>query len=253
MKPLRIGFVLGLAFAMFLALGQIATAAPSTGYDIAFDGYCDGMHLEYPSIGLGTTETVDGYHTGCIGGGLFGTTSEDPNATHITTNYGGCCLYEFLIKANGTWILFAQSGNEIFQQNSGTWSFGTPDGTGPASASKHRTASMPDAASSSYNIRFDGYCDGMQLVSPSAGEGTKATVDGHHTGCISGGLFGTASASPEAAHITTNYGGGSLFQFLVNVDRTWEIFAIDGDQIYLINAGTWSPGLPLGSGPAAAG
>jgi hypothetical protein len=251
MKLLRVGFVLGLAFAMFLALSQLASAAPTTGYDIMFDGYCDGMHLEHPSLGLGTSATIDGHHTGCVSGGVFGTTSQNPAASHITTNYGGCCLYEYFVKANGTWTLYAESGNEIFQQNSGTWSFGTPVGVGPASASVHHIV-RPDAGPI-YNISFDGYCDGLHLVYPSAGEGTTVTVDGYHTGCISGGLFGTASQVSEAAHITTNYGGCCLYHFLVNVDRTWTIYAINGDLIFVINAGTWSPGLPNGTGPAAAG
>ena len=76
MKTGRIGLGLGLACAMIVAVGQIpASAAPNAALDIHFDGYCDGMHLNIPSLGQGTSGTVDGDHTGCVTGGFEGTVS----------------------------------------------------------------------------------------------------------------------------------------------------------------------------------
>src|SRR5512132_3329191 len=95
----RYSLAVGLILTMSVAAGQVAAAAPSTTLDIHFDGYCDGMHLNVPSIGLGTTGTVDGDHTGCITGGFEGSFS---GGAHITTEYGGLVepLLHFVIFIN---------------------------------------------------------------------------------------------------------------------------------------------------------
>ena len=111
------------------------------------------------------------------------------------------------------------------------------------------------APRSSLDIVFDGYCDGMHLSLPSQGLGSPGTVDGDHTGCISGGFEGTTSSSPKAAHITTEYGNfvEPLLHFLVGANHTWTIYSISGDLQTFVNSGTWSPGTPRGDGPRSAG
>jgi hypothetical protein len=86
---------------LILASGGTASAA---GVDTRFDGYCDGLHLEVPSAGLGADFTVDGYQTGCVSGGVFGTAkgeSVGAGAQFVT-------IPEFethtIINKNATWV-----------------------------------------------------------------------------------------------------------------------------------------------------
>jgi hypothetical protein len=245
---------------LVMAFSQVAAAETSApAYDISFDGYCDGMHLNIPSLGLGTPDTVDGQHTGCITGGLFGTKSTSPNAAHITTPYGGAANppFHFVVNANHTWTIYQDSGGGvIYTVNSGTWSFGPPRGTGSPSGAGGSVAAA-STARPAYDISFDGYCDGMHLNIPSVGLGTPNTVDGQHIGCISGGLIGSKTTAPNAAHITTNYQDfwPQGIQFLVNANHTWRVYYdAGGGTIGLLNSGTWSFGPPRpGAARAAAG
>jgi hypothetical protein len=241
--------VVGLVLAMSVAAGQVAAAAPSTSLDISLDGYCDGLHINTPSIGLGTAGTVDGYHTGCVSGGFEGTFAR---GAHITTEYGGLVepLLHFVINTDHTWTIYGISGDLITLVNSGTWSPGPPSGTGPAAGLAHQAKPIA-APSASIDISFDGYCDGLHINSPSIGLGTTGTVDGDHTGCISGGFVGTFA---RGARISTDYGGGvpTLYHIVINTNHTWTIYGISGELQTLINSGTWSPGPPSGTGPAAA-
>ena len=137
MKTGRIGLGLGLACAMIVAVGQIpASAAPNAALDIHFDGYCDGMHLNIPSLGLGTPGTVDGDHTGCVTGGFVGTTASSTKGARISTDYGGFApqLYHFQVNADKTWTIYSISGDLQTYVNSGTWSPGPPTGVGQAAA-----------------------------------------------------------------------------------------------------------------------
>src|SRR6266508_3992710 len=127
MKAKRIGIILGLVSAMILALSQLAAAAPNNTLDITFDGYCDGMHLNFPSAGVGLPGTVDGDHTGCVTGGFEGTSSSRPKGFHISTTYGGAvALFHIRVNANRTWAIYGISGDLITFVNSGTWSPGPP-------------------------------------------------------------------------------------------------------------------------------
>src|SRR5439155_18036488 len=68
-------FVLAAALVAGTAPAAMAStpALTTRAEDISFDGYCDGLHLNFPSQGLpGTPFTVDGYQTGCGSGGVFG-------------------------------------------------------------------------------------------------------------------------------------------------------------------------------------
>jgi len=245
---------------LVMGFSQVAAAgAPAPAFDISFDGRCDGMRLNIPSVGLGTPDTVDGQHTGCVLGGLFGTKSTTPNAVHITTPYGGGASppYHFVVNQDRTWTIYQDGGGGVITiVDSGTWSPGPPRGTGsPAGAAGSKAAAS--SQSPPRDIHFDGYCDGMRVNIPSVGLGTPDTVDGMHTGCIFGGLIGTKTIAPNAAAITTNYQGfwPQGIQFHVNSNRTWKIYYdTGGGTIGLLNQGTWSPGPPgQGAGKPAAG
>src|SRR5439155_2970701 len=96
-------------------------------------------------------------------------------------------------------------------------------------------------------ISLDGYCDGMHLVSPSAGLGTRGTVDGNRTGCASDGLMGSKSKinNMRGTYVVSFF--ADLFvwiQAAIFPDQTWIQFAVSDYQIYILNSGTWSPGPP---------
>ena len=257
MKTRQSFLVLGVVFGMMLALGQVASAAPSTTLDIVFNGFCDGMHINVPSIGLGTAGTLDGDHTGCATGGFEGTTSASPRAFHITTTYGGQVpLLHYQVNANHTFAVYGISGDLETLVNSGTWSPGTPHADRGMASGRAPSRAVAAQPTTSIDIMFDGYCDGLHLNLPSLGLGSPGTVDGDHTGCISGGFVGTSSSRSKGAHLSTDYGGfdPQLLHIVVGADHTWTIYSIFGDAQTFINSGTWSPGTPKGDGrPAAAG
>jgi hypothetical protein len=259
LKARSLGIATCLALATVLALSQLAVAAPTLSLDITFDGYCDGMHLNIPSLGLGSAGTVDGDHTGCVTGGFEGTTSSTPAGAHITTTYGGLVtpLLHFFIGKNHTWTIYGISGDLETLVNSGTWSSGGPKATGGMPAGLARAGSPATAPTATLDITFDGFCDGMHLNIPSVGLGSAGTVDGDHTGCVTGGFVGTTSSkpSPVRAHISTDYGGlvPTLLHYVVMANHTWAVYGINGDLQTLVNSGTWSAGQPRGFGRPSAG
>lgn len=241
-----------------VVFSPVAAAAPATGTDIMFDGYCDGLHLEIPSIGLPATEfSVDGYQTGCASGGIFGLAKP----SHRTGAYGLTKGTEFLtvpgygthtvIKRDNTWIHYGLSGSQIFLLNSGTWSVGIARGRSgePSAASRAGAAASSTGVDNVNNLIFDGYCDGMELVSPSSGLGTAGTVDGHRTGCASDGLMGSQSAVAGVgrSYAVSFFADGVFWlETAIFPDQTWVHYAGDGDLIYVLNSGTWRPGIPQG-------
>jgi len=135
MKVVRILSAVGaLALAATALNASLATAAaPAASYDISFDGYCDGLHLNIPSVGLpGTAQSVDGDQTGCLTGGVFGQARANPT----TGRYGVTKGSEFVtipgfstftvVKRDHTWVHYSISGDTIYVLNSGTWSAGPP-------------------------------------------------------------------------------------------------------------------------------
>lgn len=256
MRSVRISLSIGLALAMVLALGQLtASASPLIAADIVFDGFCDGMHLNIPSTGLGTAATVDGYQTGCLSAPIVGTTSTKPSAAHITTDSGAAgAAFHYLINANHTFAAYDASG-PLFFVTSGTWSAGTArrGATGRASSASGARTTAPGGTAGGYDISFNGYCDGMHLYVPSAGVGTANTVDGYHTGCITGGFGGTTSRKPKALRLSDTYGGTALYAWQINADHTWAAYTQDAGVIVIAGLGSWSPGTPpptRGAGPA---
>jgi hypothetical protein len=106
----------------------VSHAGPLMGWtrtvDIAFTGYCDGLHLVINP----TTGVVTGNMTGCDSGAVFGIVS-----SLISTNYkgGGAAVVirdtqfqtQKVIRDNGTWTYYGDDGGVV---SSGTWTKGTP-------------------------------------------------------------------------------------------------------------------------------
>jgi len=226
-----------------------ASAAPTKSYDIAFDGYCDGLHLEFPSLGFGTKQTVDGDQTGCVSGGIFGEANSSGSTAYLTVP--GFSTFTTVNK-NHTWVHYGFNGNLIFVLNSGTWSYGTPLGHGAVASNTPRAAKAfgADRGVNDLDLVFDGYCDGMHLVNPSAGLGTPDTVDGYRTGCSFESLIGaTATVNNQAGTYVVTFLTGSLWvQTAIFPNHYWIHYSVSGDQIFLLNFGTWSNAIAGGAG-----
>jgi hypothetical protein len=257
-------FVVAAALTMALTSVGAVSAAPLKGVDITFDGYCDGLHLNMPSVGLpGSAYTVDGDQTGCVSGGVFGTAKASANG-----HYGVTKGTEFVtipgyathtvIDSNYRWVHYAESGNLIYVLNAGTWSLGPPDARVgvPSSTPRAGPTATFGPRDKTRNIIFDGYCDGMSLVSPSAGLDVARTVDGNRTGCSADGLFGSKSLidGQEATYVVSFFADGATWiQTAVFPDHTWIHFSASGDVIYILNSGTWSYSTRPGTGPSSTG
>jgi hypothetical protein len=235
--------------ALALALAPLGASAGtlSGAFDLHFDGYCDGLHLNFPSLGLGQMGTVDGDQTGCVTGGVFGSVRVPVKQTYLTVP--GFSTFT-VINQDHTWIHYGLNGNLIYVLNSGTWSPGPPTDTRAPSSFAHATPhAKPFVPATTTDINFDGYCDGMEFIAPSAGLGTPGTVDGNRTGCASDPLMGahTHVNGTLAFVVTFNNGGSGMWiQTVVYADGTWVHYAANGDLIYVLNSGTWSMGTPGG-------
>jgi hypothetical protein len=98
------------------------------------------------------------------------------------------------------------------------------------------------------DVAFDGYCDGMHLVSDGLGH-----VIGNSTGCVTDPVFGydgKVKTKGKGVVVDAAYAAGLIWN-LTN-SGTFEIYAADGT---FINAGTWTAGIPplapQGARPAA--
>ena len=216
-------------------------AAPLRTYNITFDGYCDGLQLIFPSAGLGNSQTVDGHQTGCVAGPIFGQAATDKTEGFVTIP--GFQTFTDLHE-NHTWTHYGLIGNQIYIVNSGTWSFGSPIANrGLPSNTPRAGLATPFRPTTTTDILFDGYCDGMELISPSQGLGTPGTVDGNRTGCASDPLMGATSNinSMNAFAVTFNNDqSGMWIQTGIFSDHTWIHYSNNGNQIYVLNSGTWS-------------
>ena len=116
MKTVHLAFV-----AAALAFGLPAQAGvlyPTRTIDIAFDGYCDGMHLTINH----STGLVSGTATGCLSNVLTGV------AGGLSKIGAGVAVMStgllFVIDDNGkNWVIYGADGSVI---NSGTYSVGVP-------------------------------------------------------------------------------------------------------------------------------
>jgi hypothetical protein len=228
---------------LFPAAAFAASAAPASTLNIQFDGYCDGMSLTTPSAGLGSRETVDGDQTGCVTGGIFGTTSAFKDQYFMTVpTYGTFTV----VGMNHTWVHYALQGNQIYVLNNGTWSPGTPKAAPGTASSFARPATVTESSvpANTFDIMFDGYCDGFELNSPSAGLGYQGTVDGNRIGCAADGLMGASTRLHSDGAIAVGYyaDGTTWIETVVMLSGTWIHFSVSGDLIYILNSGTWSYG-----------
>jgi hypothetical protein len=118
------------------------------------------------------------------------------------------------------------------------------------------TAALPATAastspSSSVDITFDGYCDGLTVTMPSAGLGKKGTVDGTQIGCESGQpFFGQAVPKRRKYGVTrgTEFITLDAYGFFVSLrkDNTFSFYSYggSGNEIFEALTGTWSLGTP---------
>ncbi len=121
--------MLTLAVGATFILPQTAKAeSPSriVVYDIQFDGFCDGMHMELDT----ETKVVTANRTGCDSGSMEGTYK--PQKVKLIDNN-----YNLLVRISSdyTWVYYDFNGN-LF--NSGTWSPGTPSAPSGTSSSTSR-------------------------------------------------------------------------------------------------------------------
>ncbi len=257
--------LLTVTFALVALLLGRAAPASAAGYEIHFVGYCDGLHLEVPSLGLGGY-TVDGHLTGCNGGrvlgiakpNLAGQYGPDKGKEYVTVpSYN----FLFVVNKNKTWASYYVEENRMKRYRAGTWGWGLP-AAGPGMPS---SMYKPDAAArsavqeqdvsiqSAKDITFNGFCDGMHLVSPSKGLGKRNTVDGYRTGCMSDGLMGFKDKinGQRGTYVVMFHAteAAAWLQAVIFPDKTWRVFGANvNNQIYQVNAGTWragTPGLPL--------
>jgi hypothetical protein len=240
------------------AIAASAVPAGASTTNISLDGYCDGMSLNIPSIGYGTTDTTDGYRTGCESAALFGV-----NRPNLSNVYGVRKGTEYLTSLDGyfwqisrkghTWTVFGYNGNQIYVVNSGTWSLGAP-AADAVRASSVATGARSAAAVQPYaarDISFDGYCDGLHIVTPSAGLATKTTIDGYSINwdCVgsNGPMIGARTTidgytKTFVASVSEN---GTFYQFIIFPNNHWVLLGSDGSQIVLVNSGTWTAGAPV--------
>jgi hypothetical protein len=241
-------FVLAVATVIAAAPLAVASAAPLKSYDITFDGYCDGLHIEYPATGFGTKQTADGYQTGCVSGGIFGEANSSGSMAMLTIP--GFSTFTTVSK-DRTWVHYGFNGNEIYVLNSGTWSYGTPLAKGRvASNTRHAPAAVKGFKGiNDLDLTFDGYCDGMHLVNPSAGLGTPTSVDGYRTGCSSESLIGaTATVNNQAGTYVVTFNVGFWVQTAIFPNHYWIHYWGVGNEIFVLNYGTWSNAIAQGTG-----
>jgi hypothetical protein len=264
----------GTALAGSLALALlpvgVASATPAgsgvqASYDIAFDGYCDGLHLAIPSTGLGAVGTLDGSQTGCVSDSAFGRATPNKRGKYGVTKgtefvqYATPAAFAYftVVRNDLTWTHYILGpGNTETVLNSGTWHLGTPAAArGVPSASAAAKAAV-GAASVAPQLRadivFDGYCDGLSLRTPSAGLHTKGTLDGVSTGCYAEGVIGaSATVAGTSNWMVGVIRGGVSYQYWVLGDFTWVVYGTAGGVITVVNSGTWSYGTPVAGAKAS--
>jgi hypothetical protein len=259
-----------------LALGLVpigaaapAAAAPAVAQDITFDGYCDGLHLNIPSAGLGTVGTIDGTTTGGCADpiGIFGEASPNRFGKLGVTTGNEYVQYEdpaisvfTVVKKNHTWTHYVLDAGHLLVLNYGTWSLGAGARTASRVSSMSAAAAKPQAADllalhARIDIAFTGHCDGMRLRIPSAGLGTAGTIDGKSTGCETEPVMGAvATIDGQRDWVTGVVDGGTVpLQYAILADRTWVLYRGSGGAISVLGSGAWTYGTPVGQGVTSRG
>ena len=266
---------LALLSAMALAVAPLgavpAAAAPTRVVEIAFDGFCDGMSINIPSSGLGTRFTVDGTGSGCEPTSFFGRTGPRDARPPAPADVGPAGIVKgsayitnptydlmYVIRPDQSFAIYGLIDSVINELLVGTWSFGPPtEGASAANSTAATAAAAAEDAPTSpaaetellptLRLSFDGYCDGLRLISPSVGTGVKGTVDGAVLGCERGQLFGalTKIHTQKRTYVVEWVNGTGLrIQTAVYPDHTFLHYALTGDHIVLAGSGTWTEGPP---------
>jgi ABC-type phosphate transport system substrate-binding protein len=105
------------------ALGLVGAAqAASVPSDVAFDGYCDGMHFQNEPGGF-----ITGYSTGCLSDPLHGVKArvKKQGIANVVTAYGSTTPLTFIVRLDGTFYIESADGSGTVI-NTGTWTAGTP-------------------------------------------------------------------------------------------------------------------------------
>jgi hypothetical protein len=251
-----------------VASGVRAAAAPAVAQDISFDGYCDGLHINIPSAGLGVAGTVDGTTTGDCADpiGLFGEASPNRFGKFGVTKGNEYVQYEdpaisvfTVVKKDHTWTHYVLDAGHLLVLNFGTWSLGTGAST-VGRVSSMSAAAKPQAADllapdGRIDIAFTGHCDGMRLRIPSAGLGRAGTIDGKSTGCETEPVMGAvATINGQGDWVTGVVDGGTVpLQYAILADGTWVLYRVSGGVISVFSAGAWTYGTPVAQGVSSRG
>lgn len=110
--------------------GRLPGPKDVSGFNISFDGFCDGESLNIP--GAAGPNGADGAETGCATNALIGAYSAGGGSAAMWSYTEGVM---WVINSDQTWIIYNDCGDgtECFV-NSGTWSIGAP-----AAPQKNRT------------------------------------------------------------------------------------------------------------------
>ncbi|MBI3802022.1 MAG: hypothetical protein HY268_34265 [Deltaproteobacteria bacterium] len=124
----RTVLVFSVALALTFVVGATRASAdnlPGT-FDLEFDGYCDGMHLETLTTKIQKSATgwlVQGSRTGCASEDIVGVNVTHKNLDVNFAEWG--TSYLFIIRVNHTWSIYINTGDGAELLNAGTWSFGS--------------------------------------------------------------------------------------------------------------------------------
>jgi hypothetical protein len=125
----RTVIVFSAALALTLVAGATRASAdnlPGT-FDLVFNGYCDGMHLETLTTKVQKSTTgwlVQGFRTGCASENIVGVNVTMKN---LDVNFEARgTSYLFIIRVDHTWAIYINRGGGAALLNSGTWSLVPP-------------------------------------------------------------------------------------------------------------------------------
>jgi hypothetical protein len=242
--------------AAILLNGQVSMLS-AISFDIYYDGYVDGVHLEIdPSTGLVEGYQINVFPTGNVVGVAGDILSQGLSVAFsygMPAGYWIGSLYT-VIRDDHTWTNYRNDGNGLYVLNEGTWSFGKPGEVrkGQRISSEAVTGNLlpgpiPPLPTASFDIFFDGYVDGVHLdIDPSSG-----LVDGYQinvwpAGSIVGVAIDVMSQDLSAAFSygqPAEYWTATFFTVIRN-DHTWTDYRNDGSGTHVFNEGTWSFGRP---------
>lgn len=103
------------------------------------------------------------------------------------------------------------------------------------------TRASADNLPETFELVFDGYCDGMYLQTLTTKVQKSTTgwlVQGFRTGCAGDDIVGV---NVSKKNLDVNFAeSGASFLYVIRVDRTWANYVNTGSGAVLFNSGTWS-------------